>query len=155
MHPRKRDTSQSHTEGPFSGPALTIMSFNVEGLSAAKQQLVADLSSKHRCAGDPPWTKRHPAQRTRNGLSHREAPCAVWQCHMCDIRHHRQRNNANRGQQHRDPESRSAWNLSDIGLQTARWTFLFPPATDCGRRPTSRDHWGLQQPQFDLGLCYD
>ena len=26
------------------------MSFNVEGLSAAKQQLVADLSSKHRCA---------------------------------------------------------------------------------------------------------
>ena len=35
MLPRKRDTSQSHTKGPFSGPALTIMSFNVEGLSAA------------------------------------------------------------------------------------------------------------------------
>ena len=45
---RKRDTS--HTEGSFSGPALTIMSFNDEGLSAAKQQLVADLSSTHRCA---------------------------------------------------------------------------------------------------------
>ena len=50
MLPRKRDISQSHTEGSFSGPALTIMSSNVEGLSAAKQQLVADLSSKHRCA---------------------------------------------------------------------------------------------------------
>ena len=50
MLPRKRDISQSHTEGSFSGPAPTIMSFNVEGLSAAKQQLVADLSSKHRCA---------------------------------------------------------------------------------------------------------
>ena len=50
MLPRKRDTSQSHTGGSLSGPALTIMSFNVEGLSAAKQQLVADLSSKHRCA---------------------------------------------------------------------------------------------------------
>ena len=50
MLPRKRDTSQSHNEGSFSGPALTIMSFNVEGLSAAKQQLVADLSSKNRCA---------------------------------------------------------------------------------------------------------
>ena len=50
MIPRKRDTSQSHTEGSFSGPALTIMSFNVEGLSAAKQQLVDDLSNKHRCA---------------------------------------------------------------------------------------------------------
>ena len=36
MLPRKRDTSQSHTKGPFSGAALTIMSFNVEGLSAAK-----------------------------------------------------------------------------------------------------------------------
>ena len=46
MLPRKRETSQSHTEGPFSGPAQTIMSFNVEGLSAAKQQLIADL--RHR-----------------------------------------------------------------------------------------------------------
>ncbi len=41
---------QSHTEWSLSGPALTIMSFNVEGLSAAKQQLVDDLSNKHRCA---------------------------------------------------------------------------------------------------------
>ena len=43
-------TSQSYTKGSFSGPALTIMSFNIEGLSAAKQQLVADLSKKHECA---------------------------------------------------------------------------------------------------------
>ena len=45
MLPRKRDTSQSHTKGPFSGPALTIVSFNVEGLSAAKEQLIADLTT--------------------------------------------------------------------------------------------------------------
>ena len=37
MLPRKRDSSHSHTKGSFSGPALTIMSFNVDGLSAAKQ----------------------------------------------------------------------------------------------------------------------
>ena len=50
MLPRKRDASQSHTKGPFSGPALTIMSFNVEGLSAAKEQLIADLRQRHLCA---------------------------------------------------------------------------------------------------------
>ena len=43
MLPRKRDTCQSHAKGPFSGLALTIMSFDVEGLSAAKEQLIADL----------------------------------------------------------------------------------------------------------------
>ena len=48
--PRKRDTSQSHTKGPFSGPALTIMPFNVEGLSAAKEQLIADLRQRLQCA---------------------------------------------------------------------------------------------------------
>ena len=47
---RKRDTSQSHTEGPVSGPDLTIMSFNVEGLSAAKQQLITDLRQRLQCA---------------------------------------------------------------------------------------------------------
>ena len=50
MLPRKRDTSHSHTKGPFSGPALTIMSFNVEGLSAAKEQLIADLRHRLPCA---------------------------------------------------------------------------------------------------------
>ena len=50
MLPRKRDASQSHTKGPFSGPALTIMSFNVEGLSAANEQLIADLRQRHLCA---------------------------------------------------------------------------------------------------------
>ena len=50
MLPRKRDTSQSHTKGPFSGPALTIMSFNFEGLSVAKEQLIADLRQRHQCA---------------------------------------------------------------------------------------------------------
>ena len=50
MLPRKRDTSPSHTKGPFSGPALTIMSFNVEWLSAAKEQLIADLRHRLQCA---------------------------------------------------------------------------------------------------------
>ena len=50
MLPRKRDTSQSHIKGPFSGPALTIMPFNVEGLSAAKEQLIADLRQRLQCA---------------------------------------------------------------------------------------------------------
>ena len=50
MLPRKRDTSQSHAKGPFSGPALTIMSFNVEGISAAKEQLIADLRQRLQCA---------------------------------------------------------------------------------------------------------
>ena len=50
MLPRKRDTSQSHTKGPFSGPAVTIMSCNVEGLSAAKEQLIADLRHRLQCA---------------------------------------------------------------------------------------------------------
>ena len=50
MLPRKRDTTQSHTKGPFSGPALTIMSINVEGLSAAKEQLIAHLSQRPQCA---------------------------------------------------------------------------------------------------------
>ena len=49
MLPRKRDTSQSDTKGPFSGPALT-MYFNVEGLSAAKEQLIADLRQRLQCA---------------------------------------------------------------------------------------------------------
>ena len=103
------DSGQSHLQRTVSGPALTVVSFNVEGLSAAKQQLIADLSSKHQwCnlrAGDPPLAKRHPAQRTMNGFSHRETPRAIWQCHICDVRHHRQRNIAN---------------LSEVGLQTTR-----------------------------------
>ena len=45
----KRDTRQGHTEGSFSGSGLTIMSFNVEGLSAAKQQRIAEL--RHRLQG--------------------------------------------------------------------------------------------------------
>ena len=48
----------------------------------------------------------------------------------------------NRHQQHRDPESRPKWNLSDVSLQTTRWTFQVPPATDWDRRPTAGDHWG-------------
>ena len=42
--------SQSHTKVPFAGPAVTIMSFNVEGLSAANEQLIADLRHRLQCA---------------------------------------------------------------------------------------------------------
>ena len=131
---------QSHTQNTFN-----TKSFNVERLSTAKQQLVADLGSKHQCA----VICMQETHRGQNDIRPNVpgTPRAVLQCHICDV--------ANRGQQHRDPESRSAWNLSDIGPQTTRWTFLVPPATDCGRRLTSCDQWGLQQPQFDMGLCYD
>ena len=47
---QESDTPVSHTEGPFSGPALTIMSFNVEVISAAKEQLIADLRRRLHCA---------------------------------------------------------------------------------------------------------
>ena len=104
----------SHTKGPFSGPALIIMSFTVEPRARA--------------------ARRYPAQHTRNGFGHREATLTIWQCHICYVGHHREYNITNRHQQHRDPESRPNWNL---------------------RRPTAGDHWGLQQPQFDMGLCYD
>ena len=40
------DSCNKH--GPYSGPALTIMSFNVEGLSTAKQ-VIADLNNKQQC----------------------------------------------------------------------------------------------------------
>ena len=49
MLPIKRDTSQSHTEGPNSGPALALMSFKVGRLLAAKQQLIADLRHRLQC----------------------------------------------------------------------------------------------------------
>ena len=42
--------SQSHTKGPFSAPALTIVSFNVEGLSGTKEQPIADLRHRLQCA---------------------------------------------------------------------------------------------------------
>ena len=48
--PRKRDTSHCRTKGPFSGPALTSMSFNGEWLSTAKEQLIADLRQRLQCA---------------------------------------------------------------------------------------------------------
>ena len=41
--------SQIHKLGPCSGLGLTTMSFNVKGLSTAKQQLIADLISNHQC----------------------------------------------------------------------------------------------------------
>ena len=116
MLPRKRDTSHSHTKGPFSGPALTIMSFNVDGLSSAKEQLIANDSSvlsyasRRRTEG-----QTSSAQHTKNGFGRREATVTI-----CYVGHHREYNITNRHQQHRDPESRPKWNLSDVSLQTTR-----------------------------------
>ena len=53
---RRRCYQESETpvrvalKGPFKGPALTFWSFNGEGLSAAKQQLIADLRHRLQCA---------------------------------------------------------------------------------------------------------
>ena len=47
-------------------------------------------------------------------------PYAYGQCHICYVGHHREYNITNRHQQHRNPESRPKWNLSDVSLQTTR-----------------------------------
>ena len=36
--------------------------------------------------------RRHPAQHTRNGFSHREATLTIWQCHISYVGHHREYN---------------------------------------------------------------
>ena len=159
------DSGQSHTQKTFSGPALTVMPFNVEGLSAAKQQLVADLSSKHQCAVI--WMQEthrgpndiRPNVRTWNGLSperpHSQYGSAIFVTSGAIV-------NATSITEVNNiyPESRSAWNLSDVGLQTARWTFLVPPATNCGRRPTAdfNSHsstWGYATTNTDGELVED
>ena len=99
------------------------MSFNVEGLSAAKEQLIADLRQRLQCAVVCVQETHRgpdalPAQHTRNGFDHRETTLIIWQCHICYVGHHREYNITNRHQQHRYPESRPKWNLSDVSLQT-------------------------------------
>ena len=41
--------SQCQQHGPLSEPALTVTSINIEGMSAAKQQLLAELCEKQKC----------------------------------------------------------------------------------------------------------
>ena len=41
--------SQCQQHGPLSEPALTVTSINIEGMSAAKQQLLAKLYEKQKC----------------------------------------------------------------------------------------------------------
>ena len=87
------------------------MSFNVEGLSAAKQQLFADLSSKHQCAHVcMQETHRGPNYIRPNvpgmdlAIERPNAQFAGSPIIVRDVRdhrHRRQRNIANRGQQHR------------------------------------------------------
>ena len=74
--------------------------------------------------------RRHPAQHTRNGLSHREATLTIWQCHISYIWHLREYDITNRYQQHRDPESRPKRNISDASLLKPpgeRFSFHQPP----------------------------
>ena len=40
--------SQCQQHGPLSEPALTVTSINIEGMSAAKQQLLAELCEKQK-----------------------------------------------------------------------------------------------------------
>ncbi|XP_071480569.1 uncharacterized protein [Diadema antillarum] len=46
---RTVDDAQGRKHGPLSGPALSIISSNIEGLTGAKQDLLADLCTKHSC----------------------------------------------------------------------------------------------------------
>ena len=99
----------------------------MQGLSAAKEQLIADLRQRLQCAvvcvqethrgPDAIWPSI-PGMDLFFG--HREATLTIWQCHMCYVGHHCEYNTTNRHQQHRDPESRPKWNLSDVSLQTTR-----------------------------------
>ena len=41
--------SQCQQHGPLSEPALTVTSINIEGMSAANQQLLAELCEKRKC----------------------------------------------------------------------------------------------------------
>ena len=41
--------SQCQQHGPLSEPALTVTSINIEGMFAAKQQLLAELCEKQKC----------------------------------------------------------------------------------------------------------
>lgn len=41
--------AQGRTHGSLSGPALSIISSNIEGLSGAKQELLADLCITTNC----------------------------------------------------------------------------------------------------------
>ena len=41
--------SQCQQHGPLSEPALTVTSINIEGMSAAKQQPLAELCEKQKC----------------------------------------------------------------------------------------------------------
>ena len=110
---------QSHHQSTFSGPAPAIISFNVEGLTAVKQQPVADLSNTHQCVVVcMQETHRGPDDiRSNNPGMDLAIERPQWQCHICHVR---QCNIANRGQQHRDSESRSLRHISDVCLQTTR-----------------------------------
>jgi len=41
--------NQSDIKRPFSGPALTIMSINIEGISPNKEEILAELCRAHSC----------------------------------------------------------------------------------------------------------
>ena len=49
MMPGDHVNSGCRTLGPYARPALCMMSINVDGLSAIKEQYIADLSNKHKC----------------------------------------------------------------------------------------------------------
>ena len=46
---RSVDERQRHKHGSLSGPALSIISSNIEGLTGTKQDLLADLCIKNNC----------------------------------------------------------------------------------------------------------
>ena len=50
-----RNRKRCHCQGdiqswPFSKPSATVISLNVEGLSAAKEDLIAKMCFKHKCS---------------------------------------------------------------------------------------------------------
>ena len=160
MLPRKRDTCQSHTKGSFSGPALTIMSFNVEWLSAAKEQLVADLRQRLQCAvvcikethrGPDAIRPSIPGMDLAIERPHSQYGSAIFVTSGTIV----------------NTTSLTEINNIEIlrvDLNGISVTSVYKPPGErfSFRQPLTAvgDQqqviiWGLQQPHFDMGLCYD
>ena len=131
--------------------ALTSMSFNVERLSAAKEQLIADLRQRHLCAvvciqethrGPDAIRPSIPGMDLAIERPHPQYGSAIFVTSGTIV---------------------NTTSLTDINnieilrvdLNGISVTSVYKPPGErfsfhqpltCGRRPTAGDHWGLQQP---------
>ena len=162
MLPRKRDTSQSHTKGPVSGPALTIMSLNVEWLSAAKEQLIADLKHRLQC----PVVCMQETHRGQDDIRP-----SIPGMDLAIERPNSQYGSAIFVRSGTILNTTSLTDISNIeilrvDLNGISVTSVYKPPGErfsfhqtltavVDQQQSAGDHWGIQQPQFDMGVLYD